>query len=313
MLQPQRSIINGRDKCNGYEPYNAHTQIIQVLTFMKFTGTDNYVASDDLTMAVNAAVTLERPLLIKGEPGTGKTMLAVEVAKSLNRPLFQWHIKSTSKAQQGLYEYDAVSRLRDSQLGEDKVHDIANYIVRGPLWEAFESESPAVVLIDEVDKADIEFPNDLLRELDRMEFYVYETRQLVKAKNRPVIIITSNNEKDLPDAFLRRCFFHYIRFPDKDTMARIVDVHFPGVKKLLLREALEVFFDIREVPGLKKKPSTSELLDWLKLLMAEDISPEALRSDDKRKLIPPLAGALLKNEQDVHLFERLVFMSRRER
>lgn len=280
---------------------------------MKFTGTDNYVASDDLKMAVNAAVTLERPLLIKGEPGTGKTMLAVEVAKSLGRPLFQWHIKSTSKAQQGLYEYDAVSRLRDSQLGEDKVHDIANYIVRGPLWEAFESESPAVVLIDEVDKADIEFPNDLLRELDRMEFYVYETQKLVKAKNRPVIIITSNNEKDLPDAFLRRCFFHYIRFPEKETMMQIVDVHFPGVKKLLLREALEVFFDIREVPGLKKKPSTSELLDWLKLLMAEDISPETLRSDDERKLIPPLAGALLKNEQDVHLFERLVFMSRRAR
>ncbi len=280
---------------------------------MKFSGTDSYVASDDLKMAVNAAVTLERPLLIKGEPGTGKTMLAVEVAKSLNRPLFQWHVKSTSKAQQGLYEYDAVSRLRDSQLGESKVHDIANYIVRGPLWEAFDSDAPAVVLIDEVDKADIEFPNDLLRELDRMEFYVYETRQLVKAKNRPVIIITSNNEKDLPDAFLRRCFFHYIRFPDKDTMAQIVDVHYPGVKKLLLREALEVFFDIREVPGIKKKPSTSELLDWLKLLMAEDISPEALRSDDERKLIPPLAGALLKNEQDVHLFERLVFMSRRAR
>ena len=285
----------------------------RMFTLMKFTGTDNYVASDDLKMAVNAAVTLERPLLIKGEPGTGKTMLAVEVAKSLNRPLFQWHIKSTSKAQQGLYEYDAVSRLRDSQLGEDKVHDIANYIVRGPLWEAFESESPAVVLIDEVDKADIEFPNDLLRELDRMEFYVYETQQLVKAKNRPVIIITSNNEKDLPDAFLRRCFFHYIRFPEKETMMQIVDVHFPGVKKHLLREALEVFFDIREVPGLKKKPSTSELLDWLKLLMAEDISPETLRSDDERKLIPPLAGALLKNEQDVHLFERLVFMSRRAR
>jgi MoxR-like ATPase len=280
---------------------------------MKFSGTDSYVASDDLKMAVNAAVTLERPLLIKGEPGTGKTMLAVEVAKSLNRPLFQWHVKSTSKAQQGLYEYDAVSRLRDSQLGEDRVHDIANYIVRGPLWEAFESDTPAVVLIDEVDKADIEFPNDLLRELDRMEFYVYETQQLVKAKNRPVIIITSNNEKDLPDAFLRRCFFHYIRFPDKDTMTQIVDVHYPGVKKMLLREALEVFFDIREVPGLKKKPSTSELLDWLKLLMAEDVSAEALRSDDERKLIPPLAGALLKNEQDVHLFERLVFMSRRAR
>jgi MoxR-like ATPase len=280
---------------------------------MKFTGTESYVASDDLMMAVNAAVTLERPLLIKGEPGTGKTMLAVEVAKALERPLFQWHVKSTSKAQQGLYEYDAVSRLRDSQLGEDKVHDIANYIVRGPLWEAFDSEAPAVVLIDEVDKADIEFPNDLLRELDRMEFYVYETRQLVKAKNRPVIIITSNNEKELPDAFLRRCFFHYIRFPDQETMKRIVDVHFPDVKKTLLREALEVFFEIREVPGLKKKPSTSELLDWLKLLMAEDIPPDALRSQDDRKIIPPLAGALLKNEQDVHLFERLVFMSRRAR
>lgn len=280
---------------------------------MKFTGTDTYVASEDLMMAVNAAVTLERPLLIKGEPGTGKTMLAIEVAQALGRPLIQWHIKSTSKAQQGLYEYDAVSRLRDSQLGEDKVHDIGNYIVRGPLWEAFESDEQTVVLIDEIDKADIEFPNDLLRELDRMEFFVYETRQLVKAKHRPVIIITSNNEKELPDAFLRRCFFHYIRFPDADTMKRIVDVHYPDVKKMLLREALEVFFEIREVPGLKKKPSTSELLDWLKLLMAEDISAEALRSQDERKIIPPLAGALLKNEQDVHLFERLVFMSRRAR
>jgi len=280
---------------------------------MKFTGTDTYVATDDLMMAVNAAVTLERPLLVTGEPGTGKTMLAIEVAGALGRPLIQWHIKSTSKAQQGLYEYDAVSRLRDSQLGEEKVHDIANYIVRGPLWEAFDSASPAVVLIDEIDKADIEFPNDLLRELDRMEFYVYETRQLVKARHRPTVIITSNNEKELPDAFLRRCFFHYIRFPDKETMQRIVEVHFPGLKKTLLREALEAFFELREIPGLKKKPSTSELLDWLKLLLAEDIPPETLRSQDERKTLPPLAGALLKNEQDVHLFERLVFLSRKAR
>src|SRR5262245_60004747 len=279
----------------------------------RFTGTDTYIATEDLMMAVNAAITLERPLLIKGEPGTGKTMLAIEVARALQRPLIQWHIKSTSKAQQGLYEYDAVSRLRDSQLGDGRVHDIANYIKRGPLWDAFESENPAVVLIDEVDKADIEFPNDLLRELDRMEFYVYETQRLVHARHRPTVIITSNNEKELPDAFLRRCFFHYIKFPDRETMERIVAVHYPGIKKQLLREALEAFFEVREVPGLKKKPSTSELLDWLKLLMAEDISPEVLRSRDQHKIIPPLHGALLKNEQDVHLFERLVFMSRRSR
>ncbi|OGI66193.1 MAG: AAA family ATPase [Candidatus Muproteobacteria bacterium RBG_16_60_9] len=276
----------------------------------RFAGTDSYIATEDLTLAVNAAITLERPLLVKGEPGTGKTMLAMEVAGALGRPLFQWHIKSTSKAQQGLYEYDAVSRLRDSQLGDPKVQDIANYIKKGPLWESFQSDAPAVVLIDEIDKADIEFPNDLLRELDRMEFYVYETQQLVRAKQRPAIIITSNNEKELPDAFLRRCFFHYIRFPDEATMRQIVDVHFPGLKKNLLKEALEVFFQIREVPGLKKKPSTSELLDWLKLLLAEDVPPEALRADPKAA-IPPLYGALLKNEQDVHLFERLAFMARR--
>jgi MoxR-like ATPase len=279
----------------------------------RFAGTDTYVATEDLMMAVNAAITLERPLLIKGEPGTGKTMLALEVSKALERPLIQWHVKSTSKAQQGLYEYDAVSRLRDSQLGDSRVHDISNYIKRGPLWEAFEADGPTVVLIDEVDKADIEFPNDLLRELDRMEFYVYETQQLIRARHRPTIIITSNNEKELPDAFLRRCFFHYIRFPDKETMERIVAVHYPGIKKALLKEALEAFFQIREVPGVKKKPSTSELLDWLKLLMAEDIAPEVLHSKDQHKIIPPLHGALLKNEQDVHLFERLVFMSRRSK
>jgi len=279
---------------------------------MRFEGTDSYIATHDLMMAVNAAITLERPLLIKGEPGTGKTMLAIEVAKALNRPLYEWHVKSTTKAQHGLYEYDAVSRLRDSQLGDPRVHDIANYIVRGMLWNAFGAEEQSVLLIDEVDKADIEFPNDLLRELDRMEFYVYETQQLIKARHRPLVIITSNNEKELPDAFLRRCFFHYIRFPDKETMEKIVQVHFPNLKKSLLKEALESFFEIREVPGLKKKPSTSELLDWLKLLVAEDIPAEALVSQDQHKIIPPLHGALLKNEQDVHLFERLVFMSRRK-
>jgi MoxR-like ATPase len=278
---------------------------------MRFQGSEHYVASDDLQMAVNAAITLRRPLLVKGEPGTGKTLLAQEVAQALGWPYFQWNIKSTTKAQQGLYEYDAVSRLRDSQLGEEKVHDIANYIVRGPLWECFVSETQPVLLIDEIDKADIEFPNDLLHELDRMEFYVYETRKTVQATHRPVIIITSNNEKELPDAFLRRCFFHYIAFPDKDTMADIVSVHYPDLKKNLLKEAMEVFFDLREVPGLKKKPSTSELLDWLKLLMAEDIPPEALHDTDVKKSLPPLYGALLKNEQDVHLFERLAFMARR--
>ena len=276
----------------------------------RFEGSSKYVATDDLRLAVNAAVTLQRPLLIKGEPGTGKTMLAEEVATALGMPLLQWHIKSTTKAQQGLYEYDAVSRLRDSQLGDEKVKDIQNYILRGVLWQAFEAERQSVLLIDEIDKADIEFPNDLLRELDRMEFYVYETRQTVKARLRPVVMITSNNEKELPDAFLRRCFFHYIKFPDKETMQKIVDVHFPGLKKELLKEALEVFFQMREIPGLKKKPSTSELLDWLKLLLAEDIPPEVLKSQDKKTVIPPLHGALLKNEQDVQLFERLVFMAR---
>ena len=277
---------------------------------MRFEGSKNYVATDDLRLAVNAAVTLQRPLLIKGEPGTGKTMLAEEVAAALDMPLMQWHIKSTTKAQQGLYEYDAVSRLRDSQLGDEKVKDIHNYIVRGVLWQAFQSDTQSVLLIDEIDKADIEFPNDLLRELDRMEFYVYETRETIKARQRPVVMITSNNEKELPDAFLRRCFFHYIKFPDKETMQKIVDVHFPGLKKDLLKEALEVFFQMREIPGLKKKPSTSELLDWLKLLLAEDIPPEALKSKDSKSVIPPLHGALLKNEQDVQLFERLVFMAR---
>ena len=279
---------------------------------MKFTGTDSYVASDDLRVAVNAAIALQRPLLIKGEPGTGKTVLAHEVAKALKAPIIEWHIKSTTKAQQGLYEYDAVSRLRDSQLGDERVKDIGNYIKKGKLWEGFTAPERPVLLIDEIDKADIEFPNDLLLELDRMEFYVYETQQVIKAEQRPIVMITSNNEKELPDAFLRRCFFHYIRFPDREIMTQIVDVHFPDLQRNLLREALNVFYDIREVPGLKKKPSTSELLDWLKLLMVEDMSPESLRSKDSKQLIPPLHGALLKNEQDVHLFERLAFMARRE-
>jgi MoxR-like ATPase len=279
---------------------------------MKFTGTDSYVASDDLRVAVNAAIALQRPLLIKGEPGTGKTVLAHEVAKAIKAPLIEWHIKSTTKAQQGLYEYDAVSRLRDSQLGDERVKDIKHYIKRGKLWDAFTAAERPVLLIDEIDKADIEFPNDLLLELDRMEFYVYETQEVIKAEQRPVVMITSNNEKELPDAFLRRCFFHYIRFPDREIMTQIVDVHFPELQHNLLREALNIFYDIREVPGLKKKPSTSELLDWLKLLMVEDMSPDALRSKDSKQLIPPLHGALLKNEQDVHLFERLAFMARRE-
>jgi MoxR-like ATPase len=279
---------------------------------MSFTGTKSYVATDDLKIAVNAAATLQRPLLIKGEPGTGKTVLANEVAQAFKAPLMEWHIKSTTKAQQGLYEYDAVSRLRDSQLGDARVKDIKNYIRRGKLWEAFTSDVRPVLLIDEIDKADIEFPNDLLQELDRMEFFVYETGETVKAVQRPIVIITSNNEKELPDAFLRRCFFHYIKFPDQDTMKEIVEVHFPGLKGRLVAEALRVFYDIREVPGLKKKPSTSELLDWLKLLLNEDITPEMLREKDPRKLIPPLHGALLKNEQDVHLFERLAFMTRRK-
>lgn len=277
----------------------------------KFSSTDNYVATEDLSLAVNAAITLGRPLLIKGEPGTGKTQLAEEVAKSLTAPLYRWHVKSTTKAQQGLYEYDAVSRLRDSQLGDDKVHDIANYIIKGKLWEAFEEEQLSVLLIDEIDKADIEFPNDLLLELDKMEFHVYETRETIVAKKRPLVIITSNNEKELPDAFLRRCFFHYIKFPDKDTMQKIVEVHYPAIKKDLLDSALNAFFSIREVQGITKKPSTSELLDWLKLLLAEDIPADALHADDSGSIIPKLHGALLKNEQDVHLFERLVFLNKR--
>ncbi len=277
----------------------------------RFTGTDSYVATEDLMVAVNASVTLQRPLLIKGEPGTGKTVLAHEVARSLSKKLIEWHIKSTTKAQQGLYEYDAVDRLRDSQLGEQRVHDIRNYIKKGKLWEAFEADTAPVLLIDEIDKADIEFPNDLLLELDRMEFHVYETQETIRAKHRPIVIITSNNEKELPDAFLRRCFFHYIRFPDNETMERIVDVHHPQLKKNLLGAALRAFYDIREIPGMKKKPSTSELLDWIKLLVVEDISPEALKSDDMKTILPPLYGALVKNEQDVHQFERLIFMARR--
>ncbi|MEH6403308.1 MAG: MoxR family ATPase [Sneathiella sp.] len=279
---------------------------------MKFQGTKDYVATEDLMIAVNAALTLQRPLLIKGEPGTGKTVLAQEVAKALGKQFIEWNIKSTTKAQQGLYEYDAVSRLRDSQLGDGKVNDIANYIRPGKLWEAFTADESPVLLIDEIDKADIEFPNDLLQELDRMEFYVYETQQTIKAEKRPLVIITSNNEKELPDAFLRRCFFHYISFPDAETMGQIVDVHHPNAKQSLVRDALKIFFDVRETPGLKKKPSTSELLDWLKLLMSEDLPEEVLKSKDPSKLIPPLHGALLKNEQDVHLFERLAFLSRRE-
>lgn len=278
----------------------------------KFAGTENYVATDDLKIAVNAAVALERPLLIKGEPGTGKTMLAIEIAKALDAPLLEWHVKSTTKAQQGLYEYDAVARLRDSQLGDERVHDINNYILKGKMWEAFTSETRPILLIDEIDKADIEFPNDLLLELDRMEFHVYETQETVIAKVRPIVIITSNNEKELPDAFLRRCFFHYIRFPEEAVMREIIEVHHPQIQNRLVKEALNVFYDLREVPGLKKKPTTSELLDWLKLLMAEDISPEALRSSDNKTVIPPLHGALLKNEQDVHLLERLAFLNRRE-
>ncbi|MCB1675165.1 MAG: MoxR family ATPase [Halioglobus sp.] len=279
---------------------------------MKFEGTQRYVATDDLRMAVNAAVALQRPLLIKGEPGTGKTMLAEEVALGLGKRLIQWHIKSTTKAQQGLYEYDAVSRLRDSQLGDARVHDIANYIKRGKLWDAFDADEQVVLLIDEVDKADIEFPNDLLVELDRMEFFVYETGQTIRAKHRPIIIITSNNEKELPDAFLRRCFFHFIKFPDRDTMREIVAVHYPDIARELVQEAMEVFFDVRSIPGLKKKPSTSELIDWLKLLMADDIPDQILKERDPSKAIPPLYGALLKNEQDVHLLERLAFMHRRQ-
>ncbi len=280
---------------------------------MKFTGTESYVATEELQMAVNAAIALQKPLLIKGEPGTGKTMLAEQIASSLKLPLIQWHVKSTTKAQQGLYEYDAVSRLRDSQLGDDKVHDIANYIIKGKIWQAFESDEQVVLLIDEIDKADIEFPNDLLLELDKMEFFVYETREVIKAKKRPIIIITSNNEKELPDAFLRRCFFHFITFPDQITMEKIVNVHYPKIRNDLVRQAMEIFFDIRKVPGMKKKPSTSELIDWLKLLMADELPEDILKNHDNKSAIPPLYGALLKNEQDVHLLEKLAFMHRAKR
>ena len=279
---------------------------------MKFEGTKNYIATEDLKVAVNAAITLERPIIVKGEPGTGKTMLAHEVAEAIGCEIITWHIKSTTKAQQGLYEYDAVTRLRDSQLGDEKVKDIKNYISKGKLWNAFESEKRSVLLIDEIDKADIEFPNDLLLELDKMEFFVYETGETIKAVNRPIVIITSNNEKELPDAFLRRCFFHYIKFPEAETMEEIVNVHFPNIKKDLISEAFKIFYDIRDVPGIKKKPSTSELIDWLKLLMTDDVDAKTLKEKDPKKLIPPLHGALLKNEQDVHLFERLAFISRRE-
>jgi MoxR-like ATPase len=300
-----------RVPASGLIAYNP-AQIRQIKAeIMQFQGTERYVATDDLKLAVNAAITLQRPLLIKGEPGTGKTMLAEEVAAGLGLRLIQWHIKSTTKAHQGLYEYDAVSRLRDSQLGDDKVHDIRNYIKKGKLWEAFQADEQVVLLIDEIDKADIEFPNDLLQELDKMEFYVYETQETIKAVRRPIVIITSNNEKELPDAFLRRCFFHYIDFPDKDTMQAIVEVHFPGIKQSLVKESMEIFFDVRKVPGLKKKPSTSELIDWLKLLLADEIPEDILRNRDTKSAIPPLYGALVKNEQDVHLLERLAFMNRR--
>src|SRR5947207_4377111 len=293
-------------------PYGPPRRTSRAEKIMRFEGTSGYVATEDLKVAVNAAITLERPLLVKGEPGTGKTVLALEIAKALNAQLIEWHVKSTTKALQGLYEYDAVSRLRDSQLGDERVKDIRNYIKRGKLWDAFVSDERPVLLIDEVDKADIEFPNDLLLELDRMEFFVYQTSETIKARRRPIVMITSNNEKELPDAFLRRCFFHFIKFPERETMQKIIDVHYPGIKQKLVSEALKLFYEIREVPGMKKKPSTSELLDWLKLLLVEDIGPETLRERDPKKLIPPLHGALIKNEQDVHLFERLAFLARRE-